>query len=76
MVSSRRHKYEKTDIILNGKKLSMLRNENFKYLGVNFDRKLDWSSHVKAQVKIATAAMIIGQRMVGKHWELIPKFTH
>ena len=74
MVFSRRHKYEKPDIFLNGKKIEYV--ETFKYLGVIFDRKLNWSSHAKAQVKKAKAAMMVGRRMVGKHWGLTPKITH
>ena len=71
---TRKFKFTEPTITLNGKNIEFV--NSFKYLGVIFDKKLNWNEHVKAQAKKAKAALMIGRRMVGNSWGLNPKTTH
>ena len=71
MIFTRRYKYDKPEIKLNGKVIEYV--ETFKYLGVTFDNRLTWREHLKGQIKKAKASLLIGRRLMGKHWGLSPR---
>jgi len=74
MIFTRKHIYDKPEIKLNDKVIEYV--DTFKYLGVIFDNRLTWKEHLKGQIKKAKASLVIGRRMMGKHWGLSPRVTH
>jgi ribonuclease HI len=61
-------------ITLEGEEIKLV--DEVKYLGLVFDSKLNWQSHIQKRAK--KACMILGQcrRAVSKTWGLNPKRTH
>ena len=47
--------------------------ENFKYLGVIFDKRLSWNAHVESVKKRAMALLFTLRNCVGQQWGLKPK---
>lgn len=54
-----------------GKKI--LRVKSFKYLGVIYDEKLNWGTHIEHAIEKGKKAIWACRNMVSKHWGLKPK---
>jgi ribonuclease HI len=60
--------------IFYGKQLSL--NKDVKFLGVNLDPQLTWSTHVQGRVRKATSTLWQCRATVGKRWGLTPAVCH
>lgn len=57
-----------------GKDIALV-NE-FKFLGLTFDNKLNWNSHINQRIRKACMAFGQCRRAIGKKWGLSPKSVH
>ena len=47
--------------------------DDFKYLGMHLDNKLNWNEHLKQTLKKATYTLVRCRMLLGRHWGLTPK---
>ena len=66
MIFTRKHRYEKLQLHINGQPLE-------RYLGVILDWKLSWTEHVETQCEKAKKNLMVCRRLVGKTWGLSPR---
>ena len=71
MIFTRKRQVKKPKIYLQGVELEYV--EEFKYLGITIDNKLNWRKHIENQTKRAQMALNTGRRMIGNKWGLKPK---
>ncbi|KAG8178338.1 hypothetical protein JTE90_029292 [Oedothorax gibbosus] len=48
--------------------VSLVTTDEFKYLGITFDNKLNWRAHVDSMVKRCSSRMTILKRLAGSLW--------
>ena len=74
MIFTRKIKpFDKPELTVNNRIIEYV--DTFKYLGVTFDTKLLWTTHVNNQIKKAQASLAICRNIVGRYWGLSPKVT-
>ena len=71
MIFTRKRNIKEPKIYLQGVELEYV--QEFKYLGVTIDNKLNWRKHVEKQTKKAQIALNTGRRMIGSKWGLKPR---
>lgn len=73
VIFTNRRKVDWHNPVLNGSTLPL--SKEVKYLGVLFDHKLNWNSHLNYISSKATRVFCACQHMFGKTWGLKPKMT-
>ena len=71
MILTRKRSVVHPKIYLQGVEIEYV--QEFKYLGVTIDNKLNWRKHIENQTKKAQIALNVGRRMIGQSWGLKPK---
>ena len=73
MLFTRKKNITKPEIFIHGVAIEYV--QEFKYLGVIIDEKLNWRKHIENQTRKAQIALSTSRKMIGTKWGLKPKQT-